>query len=71
MRYLDQSTVDEAREKSAAETQTALQLFVESLGVDEEVAAVLVEEGFSSVEEVAYVPLYEMLQIDAFDEALV
>lgn len=64
-------TVDEAREKSEAETQTALQLFVESLGVDEEVAAVLVEEGFSSVEEVAYVPLDEMLQIDAFDEALV
>lgn len=64
-------TVEEAREKSDAETQSALQLFMEALGVDEEIAVVLVEEGFSSIEEVAYVPEEEMLQIEAFDEGLV
>jgi len=43
-------------------------LFIEKLDVDEEVAAILVEEGFSTLEEIAYVPLEEMLEIEALDE---
>jgi N utilization substance protein A len=43
-------------------------LFIERLDVDEEVADILVQEGFSSLEQVAYVPITEMLEIDAFDE---
>ena len=43
-------------------------MFMEKLDVDEEVAEVLVQEGFTSVEEVAYVPLDEILAIDGFDE---
>jgi len=43
-------------------------LFMEKLDVDEEVAEILVQEGFSTLEEIAYVPLAEMNQIDAFDE---
>ena len=42
-------------------------LFVEKLDVDEEVADILIGEGFASIEEVAYVPLQEMLEIEAFD----
>ena len=44
---------------------------MDKLDVDEEVADILVQEGFSTLEEVAYVPLTEMLEIDAFDEATV
>jgi N utilization substance protein A len=43
-------------------------LFVEKLDVDEEVADILIDEGFTSLEEVAYVPLQEMLDIEGFDE---
>jgi len=43
-------------------------LFVEKLDVDQEVADILIEEGFTSLEEVAYVPLQEMLEIESFDE---
>jgi transcription termination/antitermination protein NusA len=43
-------------------------LFMEKLDVDQEVADILVEEGFSSLEEIAYVPITEMLDIEAFDE---
>ncbi|AJP48884.1 transcription elongation factor NusA [Rugosibacter aromaticivorans] len=64
-------TVEQSREKSASESATIRALFVEKLDVDEEVANILIEEGFSSLEEVAYVPLAEMLEIDAFDEAVV
>ena len=46
-------------------------LFMERLDVDEDVANVLIDEGFSTLEEVAYVPLHEMLEIEAFDEATV
>jgi N utilization substance protein A len=46
-------------------------LFIDKLDVDEEVADILVQEGFSTLEEVAYVPLNEMLEIEAFDEATV
>ena len=60
-----------ADEKQQAESGQTLALFIEKLDVDEEVAQILVDEGFSTLEEVAYVPLNEMLEIDAFDENLV
>lgn len=62
---------EEAQEKSKQESQKVIQEFVDKLVVDEEVAQVLVEEGFSSIEEVAYVPIQEMLEIDGFDEEIV
>lgn len=61
----------QAEEKSEEEAQALVKLFMEQLDVDEEVAAILVQEGFSSIEEVAYVPVQEMLEIEEFDEAIV
>ncbi|MCC6656565.1 MAG: transcription termination/antitermination protein NusA, partial [Rhodocyclaceae bacterium] len=61
-------TVEESQKKSEAEHGTIRALFMEKLDVDEEVADILIEEGFSTVEEIAYVPLNEMLEIEAFDE---
>lgn len=58
----------ESAEKQAAETDSIRQLFMEKLDVDEEIADILIEEGFTNLEEVAYVPLQEMLDIEAFDE---
>ncbi len=58
----------ESAEKQAAETGSIRQLFMEKLDVDEEIADILIEEGFTNLEEVAYVPLQEMLDIEAFDE---
>ncbi len=60
-----------AAEKSAQEEQRLQKLFMEQLDVDEEVARILVDEGFTSIEEVAYVPEGEMAAIQEFDEALV
>ncbi|OYW64570.1 MAG: transcription termination/antitermination protein NusA [Hydrogenophilales bacterium 16-64-46] len=60
-----------AEEKQQTESRKTLDLFIAKLDVDEEVAQILVDEGFSTLEEVAYVPLNEMLEIDAFDENLV
>ncbi len=61
----------ESAQKQAEETDSARKLFMEKLDVDEELAGILVDEGFSSLEEVAYVPLSEMLEIEAFDEETV
>ncbi len=61
-------TETEAEEKKEVEIASIRQLFMDKLDVDEDVADVLVEEGFSTLEEVAYVPLHEMLEIEAFDE---
>ncbi len=61
-------TVDEADQKHTQEATSIRDLFMEKLDVDEDVADVLVQEGFSTLEEVAYVPLNEMLEIEAFDE---
>ncbi len=61
-------TEEEATKKNEEEHTSISQLFIEKLDVDEEVADILVEEGFSTLEEVAYVPLAEMAEIDAFDE---
>ena len=58
----------ESAQKTATETQGLRELFVEKLDVDQEVADILIEEGFTSLEEVAYVPLQEMLEIESFDE---
>ncbi|MCK6431830.1 MAG: transcription termination/antitermination protein NusA [Burkholderiaceae bacterium] len=61
-------TAEESQAKQAQESDGIRKLFVEKLDVDEEVANILIEEGFTSLEEVAYVPLQEMLEMDAFDE---
>jgi len=61
-------TEEESDQKNKEEYTSASQLFIEKLDVDEDVADILVQEGFSSIEEVAYVPLEEMVQIEAFDE---
>lgn len=68
---LNVMTETDIRAKQQAETGDILQLFVRELDVDEELAQVLVEEGFTSLEEVAYVPMEEMLSIDGFDEDIV
>lgn len=68
---LNVMSVEEAEAKSEAEQQAILDLFADKLDVDEEVAIVLLEEGFSTLEEVAYVPREEFLEIDAFDEEIV
>ena len=60
--------VAESAQKQANETDTARRLFMEKLDVDQEMADILIAEGFESLEEVAYVPLQEMLDIESFDE---
>jgi N utilization substance protein A len=62
---------EQASEKNEVETQKAVTVFTEQLGVDEEIAGILVREGFSTIEEIAYVPMQEMLDIEEFDEELV
>ncbi len=64
-------TEEESQKKSEAETAGLRVMFMEKLDVDEEVANILIDEGFSGLEEIAYVPLHEMLEIEAFDEATV
>jgi transcription termination/antitermination protein NusA len=61
-------SVEESAQKSDEERMTLRALFMAKLDVDEEVADIIIDEGFSSLEEIAYVPLAEMLEIDAFDE---
>jgi N utilization substance protein A len=61
-------SVEEAVEKQEAEAGQVITTFMEQLDVDEDVAGILVDEGFTSLEEVAYVPLEEMTSIDGFDE---
>ncbi len=61
-------TEEDAQRKSEEETTSIRALFMQKLDVDEEVADILVQEGFSTLEEVAYVPLAEMLEIESFDE---
>ena len=63
-------TLQEAEERTAAESAVARQLFVEQLEVSEEIADALVSEGFESVEEVAYVPASELLEVEGFDAEL-
>ncbi|MGZ5091618.1 MAG: transcription termination factor NusA [Burkholderiales bacterium] len=64
-------TLEESEKKTEEESSRTKSVFIEKLDVDEEVADILVQEGFSTLEEVAYVPLTEMLEIESFDEATV
>ena len=64
-------TLEESEKKTEEESTRVRSVFMEKLDVDEEVADILVQEGFSTLEEVAYVPLTEMLEIESFDEATV
>ncbi len=61
-------TEEEADKKNQDEYANVSQLFMKKLDVDEEVADILVQEGFSTLEEIAYVPMSEMSEIEAFDE---
>lgn len=64
-------TPDQSQERQAVENQRISTLFIEQLDIDAEVADILIDEGFSSVEEIAYVPIEELVSIDGFDEDLV
>ena len=68
---LNVMTEEDAAKKHESEVGGIVESFIKALDVDEDVAAVLVDEGFSTLEEVAYVPVDEMLQIDGFDEDIV
>ena len=68
---LNVMTEVDADMKSEQETRGLIELFTGQLDVDEEVALILVQEGFASVEEVAYVPASELMQIEEFDEDIV
>jgi N utilization substance protein A len=61
-------TETESHEKQQTEMESVKSLFIQKLDVDEEVAEILVQEGFNTLEEVAYVPITEMNEIEAFDE---
>jgi N utilization substance protein A len=61
-------TAEESATKQASESDSVRKLFIEKLDVDAEVADILIAEGFASLEEVAYVPMQEMLEIESFDE---
>jgi N utilization substance protein A len=64
-------TADESAQKQAEEADGIRKVFMAKLDVDQEIADILIEEGFTSLEEVAYVPLQEMLEIESFDEETV
>ncbi|WP_159990900.1 transcription termination factor NusA [Pelistega ratti] len=64
-------TPEESKSRKAEENAKLLKLFEEKLDVDEEIASILIEEGFSGLEEVAFVPEHELLDIDGFDAELV
>jgi N utilization substance protein A len=68
LNVLDAAKVEQ---DSDATTHKITQVFIEQLDVDEEIAQILVEVGFTTVEEIAYVPVDEMLEIDGFDQELV
>ena len=68
---LNVMTEDDIRAKQEAETGDVLRSFIDELDVDEELAQILADEGFTSLEEIAYVPMEEMLEIDGFDEDIV
>ena len=68
---LNVMTEAQAMEKSGHEAEALRQMFVDQLDVDENIASILVREGFASVEEVAYVPTHEILEVQEFDEEIV
>src|SRR5437660_1653999 len=68
---LNLMSVEDSQQKQEAETGRLRALFIDKLDVDEEMADILIGEGFTSLEEVAYVPIGEMLEIESFDEETV
>jgi len=64
-------SAEESQVKSESERQLVRELFMHKLDVDQDVADILIDEGFTTLEEVAYVPISEMLEIEAFDEETV
>ena len=68
---LNVMTQADVQQKTEAEPEAARQLFAEKLEVDAEIASILVQEGFSSIEEIAYVPASELLAVEEFDEDIV
>ncbi|MBD3653439.1 transcription termination factor NusA [Kangiella sp.] len=68
---LNVMTEEDFATKNQSETESIVAMFVADLGVDEDLADILVQEGFTTLEEVAYVPQSEMLEIEGFDEDLV
>jgi N utilization substance protein A len=68
---LNVMTAEDAQAKQQEESQKLIDLFVSALDIDDDLAIQLAEEGFATLEEVAYVPMEEMLEIDGFDEDLV
>ena len=68
---LNVMTVADMQEKHQAENDKVLNLFIDKLDLDEDFATLLAEEGFTSLEEIAYVPAAEMLEIDGLTEEIV
>jgi N utilization substance protein A len=68
---LNVMTVEDFEDKSQEESTKIIKLFTSTLGIDDEIAALLVSHGFSSLEEIAYVPKEELLAIEEFDEEIV
>jgi N utilization substance protein A len=68
---LNVMTAADAEQKSEAETRELIEMFSKQLDVDEEIGLILVQEGFSTIEEVAYVPTSELVAIEEFDEEIV
>ena len=68
---LNVMSVDEAESKNNEETEELQKNFVRDIDVDEELALVLIQEGFTTIEEIAYIPQSEMMEIEGFDEELV
>jgi N utilization substance protein A len=64
-------TAEESQQKQESEQSGVRQTFMERLDVDEEIANILITEGFSSLDEIAYVPVNELLEIEGFDEETV
>ena len=64
-------TIEQAEQKGEEESKGILKRFMERLDVGEDVASILIQEGFSNIEEVAYVPESELLEIEEFDEEIV
>lgn len=68
---LNVMTAADAEQKSESETRDLIEMFSKQLDVDEEIGLILVQEGFSTIEEVAYVPTSELIAIEEFDEEIV
>ncbi|MEH6577397.1 MAG: transcription termination factor NusA [Amphritea sp.] len=68
---LNVMTEADAAEKQQSEVGSSIEVFIKHLDVDDDIAEVLVDEGFTTLEEIAYVPVDEMLDIDGFDEDIV